>query len=155
MNKRIRAVSPATPPAAVIAPAGRAYAAEAGDCDPAYTKTVRGSKEAGERPKHDTKDRKSPEQMADGPDTGYGAPFEAAIWEVRAGTGARSPAENGIPAAINRITYGTAGDEGTRIVHGGGGPRRPGCRLSRGRRHPPGRGGMSCHGRSGLQAGPD
>ena len=123
MNKRIRAVSPATPPAAVIAPAGRAYAAEAGDGDPAYTKTVREFKEgARELPEHDTGDRKSPEQRADGPDTGYGAPFEAAIWEIRAGTGARGPAGDEIPATIDRITYGTAGDEGTRIVHGGEAP---------------------------------
>ena len=75
MNKRIKAVLLATPPAAVIAPAGWAYAAEIRDGDPAHTKTVREfeEEEAREWPKHDTKDGKSPEQEVDEPDTKYEA----------------------------------------------------------------------------------
>ena len=78
MNKRIKAVLLATPPAAVIAPAGWAGAAETRDGDPAHMKTVREfeeeeEEEAREWPKHDTKDGKSPEQEVDEPDTKYEA----------------------------------------------------------------------------------
>ena len=117
MNKKTKAVLLATLIAAVIAPVRWAYAAETKDDDPVDTKTVREFKEGvREWPKHDTEDRKSPEQKVDELNTKYGVLFKAVIGEIHVNTSTRSLTGDEILAAIDHITYETVKDERIKIM---------------------------------------